>query len=84
MTTAFRFRSEIPRLKAEVGKAMITSLSHAAGYIYKAARNSIKRRKSSSLPGEPPHTQTGVLKRGIAELPAFDELTRSGLPGYRG
>ena len=62
----FIFRDETPRLKAEVGKAVITSLSHAAGYIYKAARNSIKRRKSSSLPGEPPHTQTGVLKRGIA------------------
>lgn len=62
----FRFKSEIPRLKAEVGKAMITSLSHAAGYIYKAARNSIRKRKKPSLPGEPPHTQTGVLKRGIA------------------
>lgn len=42
------------------------SLNHAAAAIRLTARRSIRRRKKPSAPGQPPHTQTGHLKRMIA------------------
>lgn len=51
-------------------KATLKALGHAGGYIRKVARSSIKRRtkttrKGASLPGTPPHTKSGQLKRSI-------------------
>jgi len=53
------------KLKKKVETATFTSLRHAGGAIGKTARFSIRRRKTSSKPGSPPHTQTGMLKRVI-------------------
>jgi len=53
------------KLKKKAETATFTSLRHAGGAIGKTARFSIRRRKKSSKPGSPPHTQTGMLKRVI-------------------
>ena len=53
------------KLKKKAETATFTSLRHAGGAIGKTARFSIRRRKTSSKPGSPPHTQTGMLKRVI-------------------
>ena len=53
------------KLKKKAEAATFTSLRHAGGAIGKTARFSIRRRKKSSKPGSPPHTQTGMLKRVI-------------------
>ena len=58
--------NESGRVRAAVKKAAITSLAHAAAYIRKVAVRSIRRIKKPSAPGMPPHSRTGVLKRGIA------------------
>lgn len=53
------------KLKKKAATATFTSLRHAGGAIGKTVRFSIRRRKTSSKPGSPPHTQPGMLKRVI-------------------
>jgi len=61
---------------ANVKKAAQTgsfrSLGHASAFLFRVARNSIKRRKTASLPGRSPNTQTGHLKRVIRYEAATD------------
>ncbi len=47
-------------------QANITSLGHAGAALRLTARRSIRTRKKTSLPGTPPHTRRGQLKRAIA------------------
>ena len=54
---------ERAKLKAFMARRMVKSIEEAAAYVYKVARNSIRRSKKSSEPGMPPHTRQGVLKR---------------------
>jgi hypothetical protein len=53
------------KLKQKSHQANFRSLGHAGAAIRLTARRSIRRRKKSSQPGSPPHTQTGSLKRSI-------------------
>ena len=53
------------KLEKKVNQATFRSLGHAGAAIRLTARRSIRRRKKPSLPGQPPHTQTGHLKRVI-------------------
>ncbi len=53
------------KLKKKAETATFTSLSEAGGAVRKTAKRSIRKRKKSSKPGSPPHTQTGMLKRVI-------------------
>jgi hypothetical protein len=52
-------------IKKKVDAASFRSLGHAGGAIRLTARRSIRRRKKPSIPGTPPHTQSGRLKRSI-------------------
>lgn len=61
VTTTFDTR----KLQQKVAAASFRSLGHAGGAIRLTARRSIRRRKTTSQPGSPPHTQTGRLKRSI-------------------
>lgn len=58
-----RFDSRLVREKAH--EASFRSLGHASAAIRLTAKRSIRRRKRPSLPGQPPHTPTGALKRII-------------------
>ncbi len=53
------------KLKQKIAAGTFRSLGHAGGAIRKTAQFSIRRRKTASQPGTPPHTQTGMLKRVI-------------------
>lgn len=48
-----------------VDKATRKTLSHFGGFVRLVARRSIRRRKSVSAPGRPPHSHSGLLKKGI-------------------
>lgn len=52
-------------IRKKLSRLNIESVRHGAAAIRKAARKSIKRRKSESLPGQPPHTRLGQLKKSI-------------------
>ena len=52
-------------LKKAVQKSGSKPLTRAGAYIRKSARNAVSRSKHSSLPGKPPHTRCGLLKRSI-------------------
>jgi phage gpG-like protein len=62
-----RVRTEFhaQKIKQKVAVATFRSLGHAGAAIRLTARRSIRRRKNPSLPGTPPSTQTGRLKRSI-------------------
>ena len=63
ITTRVRFTPE--QLKRKTQQGTFRSLGHAGAAIRLTAKRSIRRRKKSSSPGSPPHTQTGRLKRSI-------------------
>jgi hypothetical protein len=48
-----------------VDKATRTRLSRFGAFVRTAARSSIRRRKASSKPGQPPSSHTGLLKQHI-------------------
>jgi hypothetical protein len=52
-------------VETEVERIEFEGLKRNAMYIRKVARNSIRRRKSPSKPGQPPRSVRGDLKRGI-------------------
>jgi hypothetical protein len=59
-------RLERKKLTAAVRRANIRTLPRAGAYLRTIARRSIKRRKRTrSLPGQPPHTRTGRIKHAI-------------------
>lgn len=63
-------------------RAEYKALRHQGGYVMKAARASIvkpTRRNARSLPGKPPFSQTGRLKRSI--LFAYEKSSNSVLVG---
>ncbi len=47
-------------------QAAFKGIYQAAGFIRTTARRSIKRRKTPSPAGQPPHTQTGRIKNALA------------------
>ena len=63
MRSRSTFNGETVRKRAERGS--FRSLSHAAAAIRLTARRSIRRSKSYSAPGTPPHTRRGLLRGAI-------------------
>ena len=63
MRSRSQFDVEAVRKRAEQGS--FRSLSHAAAAIRLTARRSIRRSKSYSAPGTPPHTRRGLLRGAI-------------------
>lgn len=60
-------------------KASRRALSKAGAFIRQRAKTSIRPRKRSSLPGQPPHSHTGLLRQLI--LFGYDPGTRSVVVG---
>jgi hypothetical protein len=60
-----RVRFDANRVKKKVDQANFRSLGHAGGTIRKTAYRSIRKRKKPSLPGSPPSSPTGRLRRSF-------------------
>ena len=60
-----RIRDRMERVKRKAKDATFRSLGHAGAAIRLTARRSIRKRKTASEPGQPPHTRKGQLKRAI-------------------
>jgi len=58
-------KNEFDKVKAKTQQGNFKSLGHAAASIRLVARRSIRRRKSAAMPGTPPNTRRGQLKRSI-------------------
>lgn len=52
-------------LVARVAKASVEILRRMGAYVRTVARRKVKTSKNPSLPGTPPHSGTGALKRGL-------------------
>ena len=53
------------KLVAKVAKACSGVLRRMGAYVRTVARRKVKTSDRPSMPGSPPHSQTGALKRGI-------------------
>ncbi len=53
------------KVRRRVDPAKRKALSRGGAFIRQRARTSIRRRKGVSLPGRPPHSHTGLLKKLI-------------------
>jgi len=58
-------RSDMVRLIRKAKRANIEGLGHAGGAIRRAAMAGIRKARGPSVPGMPPHTRRGQLKRAI-------------------
>lgn len=58
-----------------VGKARVAVMTRQGALVRKIAKNSMKRRKGPSAPGEPPHAHVGLVKD--LTYFAFDRKTMS-------
>ncbi|MBN8605049.1 MAG: hypothetical protein J0M26_28890 [Planctomycetes bacterium] len=58
-------KNSINQVKRKVDQGNFKSLGHAAAAIRLVARRSIRRRKSAAMPGSPPNTRRGQLKRSL-------------------
>lgn len=70
---------------AAVGAAATTGMKRVGGYTRTVARNSMKKSKAASKPGQPPHVHVGTLKNLL--FFAFDFATNSmvvGPVGFKG
>ncbi len=54
-----------PKVKRAVDAARRRVLSKAGAFVRQTARTSIRKRKGSSKPGNPPHSHVGLLRRFI-------------------
>ncbi|MCC6910369.1 MAG: hypothetical protein IT430_20735 [Phycisphaerales bacterium] len=54
-----------PRVQRAVDRGRRQALSKAGAFIRQRARSSIRKRKRSSRPGQPPSSHTGLLRRFI-------------------
>lgn len=73
MSAKIDFKSETIQKAAEKSKPK--TLARMGAYVQGIAKRLIKRRKKKSLPGNPPHTQTGVLKKSILFALTGDKQT---------
>ena len=62
-----RIRTEVnfQKVQRKAKDANFKSLGHAGAAIRLTARRSIRKGKTQSAPGKPPHTRKGQLKRAI-------------------
>jgi hypothetical protein len=63
MKTEIEFDSD--GLVARVSKACTGVLKRMGAYVRTVARRKVKTSDKPSMPGSPPHSKTGALKRGI-------------------
>ncbi|MCC6910078.1 MAG: hypothetical protein IT430_19255 [Phycisphaerales bacterium] len=73
-----------PKVKRAVDAARRKVLSKAGAFIRQSARTSIRKRKGTSKPGQPPHSHVGLLRRFI--LFGYDKQSDSvviGPVGFR-
>ena len=70
-------------LVARVAKASFAVLRRMGAYVRRAAQHKVRTSEKPSLPGTPPHSKTGALKRGI--LFGVEKRRQSVLigPGFR-
>lgn len=54
-----------PKVLSAVDKATRSVLSRFGAFVRRTAKGSIRKRKASSAPGNPPSSHTGLLKRFI-------------------
>jgi len=54
-----------PKVRKAVDRGKRRALSRAGAFIRQRARTSIRKRRRSSRPGEPPSSHTGLLRRFI-------------------
>lgn len=53
------------RVKNAMDKATLRAMRKGGAQVRLVARRSIRRRKGTSRPGSPPHSQTGILRESI-------------------
>lgn len=53
------------RVKNAMDRGTLRALRKGGAKVRLVARRSIRRRKSTSRPGQPPHSQTGILRESI-------------------
>ena len=53
------------RILVAVKSGNITALRRAGAYIRKSARNKVTQSSNASVPGSPPNTRRGLLKRAL-------------------
>lgn len=68
-----------PAIERALKKSTADALSKWGAFVRRSARQSIKKRKRASLPGEPPHSHEGSLKRLLNFY--FDTVTKSVVVG---
>ncbi len=74
-----------PKVRRAVDAARRRVLSKAGAFIRQTARTSIRKRRGTSKPGQPPHSHVGLLRRFI--LFGYDRQSESvviGPVGIRG
>ena len=59
-------KKSFDKVKAKVQQGNFKSLGHAAASIRLIARRSIRQRQTAAMPGTPPNTRRGQLKRSIS------------------
>lgn len=68
-----------PKVHRAVDRAKRRNLSKAGAFVRQRARTSIRKRKRSSRPGQPPSSHTGLLRRFI--LFGYDRQSESVVVG---
>lgn len=68
-----------PRVRRAVDRAKRRALSRAGAFIRQRARTSMRRRRGSAPPGQPPHAHEGSLRRLI--LFGYDRASDSVVVG---
>ena len=63
--TSVRIEFDERGMLSAVRRANAKALRRAGAYVRKTAINAVSRSNKSSLPGTPPHTRRGLLKRSI-------------------
>jgi hypothetical protein len=58
-------KNSIDKVKSKAQQGNFKSLGHAAAAIRLVARRSIRKRQTAAMPGTPPNTRRGQLKRSI-------------------
>lgn len=74
ITVRSKTRFDAATVRKRVDAASFRSLGHAGAAIRLTARRSVRRRKTFSKPGTPPHTRSGNLKRSIRYEARTDEV----------
>lgn len=73
------FKLNVPAIRSRYDIAAERVMKRFGGFVRRTARQSIRKSKKPSRPGQPPKSRTGFLKRGI--LFDYDRRRRSVVVG---